>query len=142
MIWDAIKRLWVATKPVAPPPTPVILEFPKIKMLSMTEVSDILDTGKSLNNSLIKEGCRICSIPYVGGGIIFVSKQETVEEEYELIKQQLGPQLSSTKDYLVAYGKINRPHPYLSYYTVIAIASNDMLDLKKAFKIQKLKAFL
>lgn len=144
MIWDAIKRLWVTNRPAPPPVSPPVAvnTFPRIKMLSMTEVSGVLDTGKTLHIALIKEGCRICSIPFVGGGIIFVNKQKTVEEEHELIKQQIGPQLASGRDYVVAYGKVERNHPDLSHYAVIAIASDNMLDLKKAFRIQKLKAFL
>ena len=45
-------------------------------------------------------------------------------------------------DGLVVIAKLERNHPRYSYYQAIVIKSQDLLDLKKALKIHKLKAFL
>lgn len=126
--------------PVTPSPPPVPTN---VKMYSIEEVASLLEAGKRIQVSLIKEGCKMCNIPFVGGGVIFINKRPTVEEEYDEIKRQIADQLGKGVDYVVAYAKQERGNtPQYSYYSVIAIRSSDVVDLKKAFKVQKLKAFL
>lgn len=150
MIWDSIKRSWVGLSnmlfdskgnPISPPPLPPPKPLPIVKFLSMEEVRSYLGSEKHLNYPLIREGCRIMGIPFLGGGNMFCNKG-TDEEEFDLLTKALSHELRPNVHYIVAYEKLLRPHAYLTYYSVIAIQSEDMLDLKKAFKIQKLKAFL
>lgn len=137
--------IWTNGNPInGPAPTTPAPEPPptNVKMYSITEVATLLDVGKRIQVSLIKEGCKMCNIPFVGGGILFINKKPTIDEEHDEIKRQIAGQLAKGVDYVVAYAKQDRDHPDYSYYAVIAIRSNDVTDLKKAFKVQKLKAFL
>jgi hypothetical protein len=150
MIWDSIKtfltELFKPSIPVQvmlPPTTPPYPPSPaSIKFLSMKEVDSIFDTGGGLQVSLIREGCDLMKVPFVGGGTMFVSKQDTLELELEEIKAAITLQLRSKCDYIVAYDKQDKKHHNLSFYSIIAIRSSDLLDLKKALRIHKLKAFL
>lgn len=123
--------------PPAPTPPP-----PNIQFISMPDLEAFLESEKTLHIPLIREGCRVCNIPFVGGGTIFFPQGATLEDDFKELGKWLNSQLYSNVDYLIAYEKLERPLTNLSYYKVIAIKSNDMLDFKKAFKIQKLKAFL
>lgn len=138
LIWTNGNPVNGGAAPVpTPPPAPT-----NIKMYSIGEVAPLLGVSLKIQISLIKEGCKMCNIPFAGGGVIFINKKPSIEEEHNEIKKQLAGQLSLTTEYVVAYAKQDRDHPQYSYYAVIAIRSSDMLDLKKAFKVQKLKAFL
>jgi hypothetical protein len=123
----------------APPPPPP--PMPIVKFLSMEEVRGYLGSEKHLNFGLIREGCRIMGISFTGGGTMFCNKGPE-EEEFVNLTRALSAELRPNVHYIVAYERLPRQHAYLTYYSVIAIQSEDMLDLKKAFKIQKLKAFL
>ena len=57
-------------------------------------------------------------------------------------EERLTTELKPGIEYVIAYVKELKPHPTLAFYKVIAIISNDVLDLKKALKIHKLKSFL
>lgn len=123
----------------SPPPLPPY----NIQMLSMWEVNGLLDTNSpKLTISLIKEGCKVFNIPFVGGGIVWVRTDPSNEIEILRLKEAIRGSLHQGTPYIVAYSKEIRNHPTLSYYTIIAIKSSSVDDLKKAFKVHKLKAFL
>lgn len=111
------------------------------KLVPVSEVMGMLEYSKELNVSLLKKGCEILKIPYVGGGTYFFNK-DTPEAEIEHLKKNLAKELNPNNQYIIAYSKELKPHNYLAFYKVIAIKSNDILDLKKALKVHKLKAFL
>jgi len=131
MIWNPFKKL-------------VIPEFhwpENWKLIPVIEIMGMLDYDKALNVELLKKGCEILKIGYVGGGTYFFNKA-TPEKEMEHLKKNLAKELNPKSEFVIAYSKELKPHPYLAFYKVIAIKSNDILDLKKALKIHKLKAFL
>lgn len=103
-------------------------------ILSRSEVN----LSEEINLSLIKEGCRVCNIPYIGGGTIFVNKNNN---ELDQLKIYIEKQLHSN-NYVIMYSKLIKYHPQYSYYNIIAIRSSNINDLKKVIKIQKMKAFL
>lgn len=111
-------------------------------MHSIEEAAYLLGTDNKLQVSLIKEGCRICEIPYSGGGVVFINKQSTLDAELNELKTYISSQVYSDSDYITVYVKQNRNHHKYSYYAIITIRSDNLLDLKKAFKIHSLKAFL
>ena len=128
------QSLWAPAVPENPPP--------RVKLLSIEDVSKLINNNeKTLHIQLIKEGCRICKIPFVGGGVIFFIVPDS-ESELEALTREISKQLYSDQDYVVAYAKEDKHHPSYVYYSVIVIRSADVLDLKKVFKIQNLKAFL
>lgn len=107
--------------------------------------SILIPSGGKIKVSSIKEGCRVCDIPFVGGGIIFIDKKPTISQEIDELKKSIVNMLFfkyTDMSYVFAYAKEDRNHPKLSYYSIIGIRSDNMVDLKKAFKIQRLKAFL
>jgi hypothetical protein len=110
-----------------------------IQLLSMAEVTGLIGSEKHLHVALIRQGCEILEIPFIGGGTVFFPKGE---DELQSLKKCLNDQLMGGQEYIIAYEKLDKVHNYLAYYSVIAIRSNNILDLKKAFKIQKLKAFI
>jgi len=119
--------------------TPLLESDIKIK------TSILLPSNGKIKISVIKEGCRVCDIPFVGGGIVFIDKKSTVNQEYDELKNKIADMLFfryTDINYIFAYAKENRNHPKFSYYSIIGIRSDNMVDLKKAFRIQKLKAFL
>lgn len=125
--------LYNITKPT---PTPIIT------LITMEEVTGLVGSEKHLCVSLIRYGCKMLNIPFAGGGTIFFPKSENLNQDLEFLKKSLNDQLLSNQEYMVAYEKLDKPHHDLTFYAVIAIRSNDVLDLRKAFKVQKLKAFI
>lgn len=128
-----------------------------IQLYSLDEIAPLLEnyvkrkdailipSNGKIKVSLIKEGCKICNVPFIGGGIIFIDKKSTINQELDELKKSIGNMLFfkyTDINYVFAYAKEERNHPNLSYYSIIGIKSDNMIDLKKAFKIQKLKAFL
>lgn len=113
-----------------------------IQFINMEEVKNYLGTDKTIKFALIKQGCKMLEIPFVGGGTTFFKSKPSLEEELECLKTLLHSELHTSYNYVIAYEKLIRPNTSYSYYSVLAIRSSDMLDLKKAFKVQKLKAFL
>lgn len=111
------------------------------KLFPVIEIMGMLDFETALSVSLLKKGCEILNIPFVGGGTYFFNKN-TPEKEMEHLKINLAKELNTKNEYIIAYSKELKPHPYLAFYKVIAIRSSDILDLKKALKVHKLKAFL
>lgn len=111
------------------------------KLVPVIEIMGMLDFQTALSVSLLKKGCEILKIPFVGGGTYFFNKG-TPEKEMEHLKKNLAKELNPKNEYIIAYSKELKPHPNLAFYKVIAIRSNDILDLKKALKVHKLKAFL
>jgi len=97
---------------------------------------------KNLDIPLIKKGCEIIKAPYIGGGTFWVKRTDNVQEEEEAIKASISKEIWKGTKAIVVYYKLDRNHPRYSYYQAIAIRSEDLLDLKKAMKIHKLKAFL
>ena len=111
------------------------------KLVPVIEIMGLLDMNEVFNVALLKKGCEILKIPYVGGGTYFFNKS-TPDKEMEYLKKNLVKELNPKNEYVIAYSKDLKPHPYLAFYKVIAIKGSDILDLKKALKIHKLKAFL
>lgn len=111
------------------------------KLVPVIEIMGMLDFESALSVPLLKQGCEILKIPFVGGGTYFFNKG-TPEKEMEHLKKNLAKELNAKNEYIIAYSKELKPHPYLVFYKVIAIRSSDILDLKKALKVHKLKAFL
>lgn len=111
------------------------------KLVPVIEVMSLLEYDKGLNIALLKKGCEILKIPYVGGGTYFFNKG-TPEIEIETLQKKLFEELNQKNEYIIAYSKELKPHPNLAFYKVIAIRGSDILDLKKALKVHKLKAFL
>lgn len=96
---------------------------------------------KNLDVPLIKKGCEIIKAPYIGGGTFWVKRTDDAQEE-EAVKASISKEIWKGTKAIVVYYKLDRNHPRYSYYQAIAIRSEDLLDLKKAMKIHKLKAFL
>jgi hypothetical protein len=122
----------------------VVQEFSwpdKWQLIPVIGVAGMLEHDKALSVPLLKKGCEILKIPFVGGGTYFFNKN-TPELEMEHLKKNLAKELNPAVEYIIAYSKELKPHPYLAFYKVIAIRSNDILDFKKALKVHKLKAFL
>lgn len=125
-----------------------------IQYINMDTCNLFLEVEYKVSLSLIKEGCRICNISYVGGGVIFFEKkqmknaiffekEQLENNELELLKKYIQKQLpNQNSDYVVVYSKINKYHPNFYYYNIIVIVSSDIQHLKKIMKIHKLKAFL
>lgn len=132
---------------ITSPPAP---NLSHIKMHTLSDVREYLGATKNIDIPLLREGCRICEIPFIGGGKMLIKRGDSADEELFLLKQELAKQLSSQCEYIVAYEKVinldinsnAKPHPTYSNYFVLAVRSSDLLDLKKAYKVQKLKAFL
>lgn len=113
----------------------------KWKLVPVADVLSLLECSKGLDIGLLKKGCEILKIPFVGGGTYFFNKGSP-DGELEYLKKNLAKELNSKNDYIIAYSKEQKPHPNLAFYKVIAIRGTDILDLKKALKVHKLKAFL
>lgn len=111
------------------------------KLVPVADVFSQMDYSKGLSIALLRQGCEILKISFVGGGVYFVNKG-TPEIEMENLKGLLMKELNPNTEYVIAYSKEDKPHPNLAYYKIIAIRSNDLLDLKKALKVHKLKAFI
>lgn len=123
---------------VGPTPLP-----DNIKFYTLVEASELLDYDiKSLDVPLIKYGCEIIKVPYVGGGTFIVKRNDNLPEEELAAKKIIAKEMWKNTQGLVVIAKIERNHPRYSYYQAIIIKSDDLLDLKKALKIHKLKAFL
>lgn len=134
---DRTTHIMPAPQPKAAPIPPAIIQY-----LSMAELKVYLGTENSLKVELIRQGCKMMNIPFVGGGTIFFQTPSDLLKDFESLVLEMNKQLHPGLEYLVAYEKLDRPLTKFSYYKVIALRSNDMLDFKKAFKVQKLKAFL
>lgn len=113
----------------------------KWKIVPIAEVASFLEVYQTIDISLLKKGCEMCNIPFMGGGTYFF-QASTPEEEMKYLEKQLTNELKPGIEYVIAYARELKPHPTLAFYKVIAICSNDVLDLKKALKVNKLKAFL
>lgn len=136
MIWQPFKNL--TSKFIVKPE----FVWPKNwKLIPIIDVMSMLEYDKGLNIALLKKGCEILKIPYVGGGTYFFNKG-LPEDEIETLKKRLANELNQKNEYIIAYSKEDKPHPNLTFYKVIAIRGSDILDLKKALKVHKLKAFL
>lgn len=133
MIWQPIKNLFTKAPAFVWPET--------WKLVPIVDVMSLLEYDKGLNVALLKKGCEILKIPYVGGGTYFFNKG-TPETELEHLKKNLSAELNQKNEYIIAYSKELKPHPNLAFYKIIAIRGSDILDLKKALKVHKLKAFL
>ena len=78
----------------------------------------------------------------MGGGTLFFNKCATDELELEELKRLLRDQLNPDAEYVIAYSKEPQKHPITAFYKIVAIRANDILEMKKALKVHKLKAFL
>jgi hypothetical protein len=113
-----------------------------MQFFSLVQAGELLNYEfKNLDVPLIKKGCEIIKAPYIGGGTFWVKRTDNAEEE-EAVKEAIAKEIWSSVKAIVVYYKLDRNHPRYSYYQAIAIRSEDLLDLKKAMKIHKLKAFL
>lgn len=127
---------------------PVINTTAKPKINENIQFFTLVEAGKLLNYDfknldvpLIKKGCEIIKAPYIGGGTFWVKRTDDAQEEAAL-KAAISKEIWNNTAAIVVYFKLDRNHPRYSYYQAIAIRSADLLDLKKAMKIHKLKAFL
>jgi hypothetical protein len=126
----------VVNKPQTPIPD-------NIKFYTLVEASELLNYDiKTLDVALIKYGCEIIKIPYIGGGTFIVKRDDNLPEEEMAVKRLIVKEMWRGVDGLVVIAKLVKNHPRYSYYQAIIIKSQDLLDLKKALKIHKLKAFL
>lgn len=121
---------------------PLVHAPANIRMVHIDQIPGMLDATKKLNVSLLKEGCRICNIPFVGGGIVFCKASPNPDIELDNLKIAMVKMLGSKGEYVFTYFKEERNHPTLAYYSILGIRGDDVLQLKKALKIHKLKAFL
>lgn len=133
--------------PVVAPITPTVTQqqpviSPTIQFYDLVEAGKLLNYEfKNLDVPLIKKGCEIIKAPYIGGGTFWV-KRTNDGYEVEALKAAISKEIWKGTPAIVVYFNLNRDHPRYSYYQAIAIRSSDLLDLKKAMKIHKLKAFL
>ena len=128
---------------VTPSSGPPLVEAPyDIQLVHIDEMPGVLGSSKKFNVSLLKEGCRICEIQFVGSGIVFCNASPNPDVELANLRRAVENMLSRNVPYVFTYFKEERNHPTLSYYSILGIRSGDILDLKKALKIHKLKAFL
>jgi len=114
-----------------------------IQFYNLIQASEVLNYDiKNLDVPLIKYGCEIIKVPYIGGGTFIVKRRDDPlleeREAHAAIEKQLWKNIKA----IVVCVKVERNHPRFSYYQAIALRSDDILDLKKALKIHKLKAFL
>lgn len=125
---------------------PMIVGTPlpdNVKFYTLVEASELLNYDiKSLDVPLIKYGCEIIKIPYLGGGTFIIQRNDDLVAEELAIKKLIVKEMWKGVDGMVVIAKLEKNHPRYSYYQAIIIKTNDLLDLKKALKIHKLKAFL
>jgi hypothetical protein len=112
-----------------------------VQILSAEEVRKLMNYEfEKVEINLIKEGCDMiniwCSKPYIH----FVKKTSSQEEDELAIREILARQGEGPN--IVVFSDLDKNHPRFSYYRTITIHSSDLLDLKKALKVHKLKAFL
>lgn len=131
------------SNPVTPPTVAVHTAIsPTIQFFNLEEAGKLLNYEfKNLDVPLIKKGCEIIKAPYIGGGTFWVKRTDN-EQEVEVLKAAISKEIWRGTAAIVVYFNLHRDHPRYSYYQAIAIRSSDLLDLKKAMKIHKLKAFL
>lgn len=142
LVGMTVKTGW----PTAPSVTKAPLPLPdNVQFFSMAEACQALHFDmelKDLDIPLIKKGCEIIKAPYIGGGKFWTKKTGNCAEEEEDIKQCIAKELWRGTHAIVVFQRLERNHPRYVYYQAIAIRSDDLIDLKKAMKIHKLKAFL
>ena len=123
---------------IQPPPLP-----DHIKFYTLAEASEVLNYDiKNLDVPLIKYGCELIKVPYIGGGTFIVKRRNDLIEEEMSAKRAIAGEIWKGTQAIVVCVRLERNHPRFSYYQAIALRSDDVLDLKKALKVHKLKAFL
>lgn len=114
-----------------------------IQFYNLTQASEVLNYDiNNLDVPLIKYGCEIIKVPYIGGGTFIVKRRDDLVQEEQEAHAAIEKELWKDIKAIVVCIKIERNHPRFSYYQAIALRSDDILDLKKTLKIHKLKAFL
>lgn len=116
-----------------------------IKMYKLDEISELIGFKiDKLDVNYLKEGCKLANINMIEGGVFFVPKKpnDPLEEEYSLQKQ-LYNQFAGyyNNSYLIIDKIEEKNHPRYSYYNIVVVLS-DLNNLKIAFKVHKLKAFI
>jgi hypothetical protein len=112
---------------------------------TLSEASELLDLDydiKDLNIPLIKKGCELMKISYRGGGVFIVKRNDNLSEEALSAKNIIEKNFGNYDNLIVVSIKLEKNHPGYSYYNAICINSSDIMDLKKALKVHKLKAFI
>lgn len=90
----------------------------------------------SINISTLREFSKICHTTIAAGHNLFVNKTSPKDEIDQILKK-------FTFSYgIILYHYLNKKHDKYSYYYVLAFNTKDVVDVKKIFKIQKMKAFL
>lgn len=131
---------WPAAPSVANSKIPISED---IQFFSIAQANELMNYEfKNLDVGLIKKGCEIVKAPYIGGGTFWVKRTDDPVQEEEAVKEAVSKEIWKNVKAIVVFSKLDKNHPRYSYFQVIAIRSEDLLDLKKALKIHKLKAFL
>jgi hypothetical protein len=114
-----------------------------IQFFTLIQANELMNYEfKLLDVALIKKGCEIIKAPYIGGGTFWVKRTDNLAEEELAVKESISKEIWKGVKAIVVFSKLDKNHPRYSYFQAIAIRSEDLLDLKKALKIHKLKAFL
>lgn len=116
-----------------------------IQFFTLPEVVKALNWDielKDLDIPLIKQGCEIIKAPFIGGGVFWVQKTGDYAQEEDAAKRDIAKEIWKGTPAIVVFQRLEKNHPRYVYYQAIAIRSDDLIDLKKAMKIHKLKAFL
>src|SRR5271154_1831992 len=73
--------------------TPIITDKKKVawpekwQLVPILDIMSLLDCKSALNIKLLRQGCEILGIPYVGGGTLFFNKCPTEELELEELRR-------------------------------------------------------
>lgn len=107
-----------------------------MQFFSIENINDqfnIHDTEFSID--FIRKCCDIANVKVVVSSTnFFIPKKVTIGE---YLVQNAGR--GNTTFF---YERINKIHAKYDYYSMIGIVTTDMLEIKKIFKIHKMKAFL
>lgn len=94
------------------------------------------------NLGLIEEACKILNIKLITkGSNMFVSKL-LYDNKEDGLKDILQKSILGLNSCTFFYKELDRNHHIYYYYNVIGFVSDQLVDIKKILKIQKLKAFL
>ena len=98
---------------------------------------------ENLDFTLLKKGCEMCDIAYklMMSRFFVKNLQFDLSEEERLAKEE-ADKLHGGYGKIILISKVETKHPRYSYYKMLSINSNNVMDIKKIIKIHKLKAFL
>lgn len=115
----------------------------EIHFYTLAKASELLNYEiAKLDIKLLKRGCEITKIPFIGGGTFIISRSDDPIEEELALKRAVEKDIWHKTECIMVGAKLDKNHPRFSYYSVIVIRSENLMDLKMALKVHKLKAFL